>query len=463
MNKFISLSLLVFVLSLFPVFSQNLEGKWVGELDVMNQKLKMILTLDKTGDEWEGKLDIPQQGAIGLKASKTLFDGLMLFFEINQFNIAYEGVVAGDIINGTFQQNGIKIPLDFKKSNEESLGLKRPQHPKAPFPYIQEEVSFLNNETNLFLHGTLTKPSSDGIFPTVVLVGGSGPSDRNNQVLGHEPFLVLADHLTKNGIMVLRFDERGVGKSEGDFKSATYSDLVKDVHAALEYLNQHPNSNKEKVGVIGHSEGGMIAYQISSESQIPTFLVSLAGPVVPIVDLMAKQTEDVYRSAGMPKDFVEKQVKLNTSVYHLFKTSQNENEISLGLNGIITEFLEGEGLSGTILTKQKEDLIKAYSSAVNPWFLEFIKLNPELVISKIKIPIFAAFGGKDTQVNASQNGNRLVALMADQPSLLTLKIYPELNHLFQTASTGSVNEYAQIEETFNVQVLEDIVQFILKR
>ncbi len=448
---------------MFSASAQSIEGIWNGDLEVVNQKLKLIITLEKNQEDWSGKMDIPQQGAVGIKISKVLFDGMMLFFEINNLNISYEGVFSNEQIIGNFKQNGVNLPLNFLKSSEEPIENIRPQHPSPPFSYELEEVSFLNSNVNISLRGTLTKPKGAGQFPAVVLVGGSGPSDRDNQVLGHRPFYVLADQLTKNGILVLRFDERGVGESEGDFKSATYTDLVQDVKFALEYLSKHPNVNQAKIGVIGHSEGGMIAMQIGAESNIPAFILSLAGPVVPIKDLMVQQTEDVYRSAGMPKEFVDKQVQLNQKVYDIFIKSANLGELDESLQFVIGEFLNGEGLSEPTLSQQKDELVKAYSGAINPWFLELIKLNPELFISQIKVPLFAAFGGKDTQVNAAQNGNRLFEIFKSHPERLSVKVYPELNHLFQNAKTGSVNEYAQIEETIDVQLMKDIVDFILKK
>jgi uncharacterized protein len=463
MNKINLLTLFAFLFSISFSFAQGIIGKWSGDLEVMGQKIPLIINLDQNGDELIGTMDSPKQGAFGIKLSKAMFDGTLLFFEINSIAASYEGIFMGDQISGTFQQGGVSLPLNFKRiSNEEAPKDLKPQLPKPPFNYVVEEVSFRNDSANVNLKGTLTRPSKIGTYPAVLLVGGSGPSDRDNQVLGHQPFFVMADHLTKNGVLVLRYDERGVGKSSGDFSSATYSDLVSDVHSALNFLKDHPNVNPNQIGVIGHSEGGLIAFQVASESSLLAFMISLAGPVVAIKDLMIKQTEDVYRSSGMPKELVDKQVKLNTGVYDLFIQSNSKEEIIEGLNLLVKDFLVGEGLSGATLTKQKEDLVKAYSAAVNPWFLELIKLNPESFISAIDIPIFAAFGGKDTQVNAAQNGNHLIKLFESSPSLLKVEVYTELNHLFQTANTGSVNEYAQIEETFHTKVLEDIVKFIFR-
>lgn len=273
----------------------------------------------------------------------------------------------------------------------------------------------------------------------------------------------MADYLTRQGIVVFRYDERGVAASGGNFATATSLDFQHDAESALDHLRKFPFVNQTKIGVVGHSEGGMIGWEIGAGYSSPNFLVALAAPVVPISDLMVKQTEDIARASGLSKIFVDQQVSFNASFYELLKTSKDEAEAKSKLSGLVEESLANQELTEEFKTQQKEALLKAYASNVSPWLINFLRTKPETAISKINIPIFAAFGGKDLQVNAAQNGNLLISLFEEKSELLHLKVYPELNHLFQTAKTGAVSEYSQIEETINEEVLLDIAAFILKR
>lgn len=457
--------LYLFYVSVIPGFSQELAGSWKGELDLMGQKLPLVFNFQQEGEEWAGTMDSPNQGAKGIRLSKVLFEGFLLNLELAAGGISYEGIVTSELIKGKFTQNGMSFPLDLKKSTADAVEMipNRPQTPIAPFDYELEETVFHNLSAGIKLEGTITKPRGDGPFPAVILISGSGPQDRNQEILGHKPFWVMADYLTRQGIVVFRYDERGVAASGGNFATATSVDFQHDAESALDHLRKFPFVDQIKIGVVGHSEGGMIGWEIGAGKSSPNFLVALAAPVVPISDLMVKQTEDIARASGLSKIFVDQQVSFNASFYELLKTSKDEAEAKSKLSGLIEESLANQELTEEFKTQQKEALLNAYASNVSPWLINFLRTKPETAITKINIPIFAAFGGKDLQVNAAQNGNLLNSLFEEKSELLHLKVYPELNHLFQTAKTGAVSEYSQIEETISEEVLRDIAAFILNR
>ncbi|WP_194976668.1 alpha/beta hydrolase family protein [Aquiflexum lacus] len=461
--KTLILSFLIFINFSTGTIAQELQGSWKGTLEVMGQKLPLIFHFDLDGEEWKGTMDSPNQGAKGIPLSKVLYNGLMLNFELAVGGISYEGLFVDENIKGTFKQSGMSFPLDLTKDineNNQNKQVNRPQHPKPPFEYLEIPIAFKNEKGGIQLNGLITKPHGEGPFPAVVLVTGSGPQDRNSEIFGHQPFLVIADYLTNQGIVVLRYDERGVGESEGQFSSATSLDFKDDALFALEYLRSQSFVDNQKVGVIGHSEGGLIAWLIGAERSKVDFLVALAPPVVPIPDLMLKQTEDISRSSGSPQELVSQQVSINRKFYNLITTSKSSDEALSGIPDLVDEIMSGYGLEKEILEQQANSLSSTFEKSINPWFYNFIKTNPEEYISKINVPTFAGFGGKDLQVNASQNGNRLVELFQLRSDLLELKVYPELNHLFQKANTGAVSEYEKIEETFNLEVLQDIAFFI---
>jgi uncharacterized protein len=456
------------VLILFATYSvhgQELQGSWSGTLEVMGQRLPLNFHFEPAGDDWQGTMDSPNQGAKGIKMSKVLFNGMMLTFEVAMAGITYEGIWAEPGFKGTFKQGAMEFPLDLKRMEIQGAPEppKRPQTPNGPFDYEIIETNFKNLAEEITLFGTLTKPRGDGPFPAVVLVTGSGPQNRNSEIFGHQSFWVIADYLTRNGIAVLRYDERGVGESDGVFENATSVDFKTDAQLAVEHLRKFPWTDQAKVGVIGHSEGGLISWMMGAEGKGLDFIISLAGPVVPIPQLMAKQTADVSRSVGNPKELVERQVSINGKLYQVIAESNSAAEAKEKIDLLAEEMLLEYGLEGEQANQQRQALKEAFSNSLSPWFYNFIRTNPEQYIEKIKLPVFAAFGEKDIQVNAAQNANRLQELLGSKSGQLELKVYPNLNHLFQHADSGSVAEYQTLEETFNQQVLEDIVAFILEQ
>ncbi|WP_215223677.1 alpha/beta hydrolase family protein [Echinicola shivajiensis] len=449
-------------LALLSVQAQELQGSWKGELSIMARKLPIVFHFEQEAGEWKGSMDSPSQGAKGLAADKVLHAATMVSVELEKFKITYEGVLMNDTIKGTFTQSGVEIPLDLiRMAEEELLGAPKPQEPIEPFEYDVIETSFQNLKAGIKLKGTITKPKGMGPFPAVVLVSGSGEQNRNGEIFGHKPFLVIADYLTKNGIAVLRYDERGVGESEGDFAEANSFDFEKDAEVALNHLKKFPFVNQLKSGVIGHSEGGMIAWIMAAETKGMGFAVSLAGPTVPISELMMQQSQDVLESYGASEDLIEEQRKINEVLYKVFEETEDFNDLKGNLTVALRTHLQEVNKLDSLSQEQIQELEDAYSQMISPWYFNFMKFDPQPYIGQTKIPVLAIFAEKDIQVNGGINYQSLEEIKKNEGmDNISIKLYPGLNHLFQTAETGAIDEYAQIEETFNEEVLADIVAWI---
>ncbi|HEV7383074.1 MAG TPA: alpha/beta fold hydrolase, partial [Dyadobacter sp.] len=377
----------------------------------------------------------------------------------------YVGEIKSDSsVTGEWQQNGMKFPLDFIKQTAEKAGPARPQTPKAPFPYTEKKVRFDNTKANVTLEGTLTIPEGNGTFPAVVLVSGSGPQNRDSELFGHKPFAVLADHLSLQGIAVLRYDDRGVAASTGDFGKATTFDFAEDAVAALDYLKTEQKINLKKIGLIGHSEGGLIGPVVASGRNRPDFLVLLAAPAMDIDELMLEQARLTSAAAGAPADMVKLQVETNARAFELMKggamNDSTMRKIEDVFAGQITVLAKGT-LDEDNIKKQAQQLIR---QLVTPWFISFINLKPKEYLTKITGPVLALNGSKDLQVPPKQNLEAIREVLGKNKKVeLTAQELPGLNHLFQTANTGATSEYGEIEETFSPAALKIISDWILLR
>lgn len=444
----------------------DISGRWEGTLDLGFQKLPLLFHFEKESDDWRGKMDSPSQGAEGIEVSKVLFDGMMLLLEIDALSVSFEGLLQDGAIQGQFTQGGFKLPLNLSRVSGEStksMTFARPQNPKPPFPYETMEITFLAGPEKTALKGTMTKPPGNGPFPAVVLVNGSGPQDRNGEILRHKPFWVMADFLTRKGIAVFRYDERGVGMSEGNFQGTTSREFANDARAALERLPYYEFIDPTRIGLIGHSEGGLIAWMLAAEGHtLPTFILALAPPVIPIADLMERQTEDAIRATGAPEELVHTQKAFNRSLYQAIASASDAGAAAKSLEQVLRRQGEQSGLSGNTLQEHVTEQLANYRQLLDPWFFEFIRMDPQVLIEKVKIPIWAGFADKDVQVNAAENHTALEKILQDHPSHAVIS-YPDLNHLFQTAETGAVSEYAEITETFNELVLQDMADWILEK
>ncbi len=342
----------------------------------------------------------------------------------------------------------------------------RPQTPVEPFPYLSEAFQFENKKVGITLHGTLTIPKGDGPFPTAILISGSGPTDRDETIFDHKIFLVLADHLTRQGIAVLRYDDRGVGESKGIHYTATSMDLANDTQAAFLALAKHGQIDANHIGLVGHSEGGMIAPIVASRIPAVDFAVLLAGPGVPIDQLMAEQNRQVYKSQGLPENELIRNEVFNKSLYHIFDNDRPVAELYDTLLPFIHEYYESiPAEHQALFSPSKEVFYMAIVGGLSsPWFRYFLQFDPVPYLEKILCPVLAVNGSKDIQVISSQNLKGIETTLSNAGNRdVTIKEYEGLNHLFQPCEACTVQEYGEIEETFSIEVLQDISMWILQK
>ncbi|WP_452221895.1 alpha/beta hydrolase family protein [Lacinutrix salivirga] len=343
----------------------------------------------------------------------------------------------------------------------------KPQEPIPPFQYSSEEVNFKNIKAdNITLSGTLTLPKNKKKPAVVVLIAGSGPQNRNSEILGHKPFLVISDYLTNNDIAVLRFDERGIEKSEGNHKTATTFDLASDVNAAVEYLKTRTDINTSKIGLIGHSEGGLIAPIVASKNKTVAFIVLLAGPGVNGQEVLQSQSKKIAELSGTTQEGIAFNNNLTSVAYEVIKTEKDTSKLKTNITKALENYkseLESENSPFAIYVN--EFTIKQLTNQLtNPWMLSFLKIEPQHYLSQVKCPVLAINGTKDLQVLPDLNLNAIEsALKKGNNNAITIIQLEGLNHLFQKSETGLPQEYAGLEDTFNIDALMVIKNWILEQ
>jgi len=459
-----------FILLFSGMKAQDITGAWNGTLDIQGAQLAIVFHIKKTDDGYKTLMDSPDQGAKGIPTDQTSWEDNTLTITASALSMKYTGKLntEKETIEGTFEQRGYSLPLVLKKTAEEKKAEPRPQDPKD-FPYQQEEVEFFNQKDDVKLAGTLTLPRDKKVDKVVILISGSGPQDRNEEVgdMNHRPFLVLSDYLTRQGIGVLRYDDRGVGQSTGDRSTSTIDDFAEDAEAGVAFLKNRKDLKSAQIGLIGHSEGGMVAPQVAARNKDVDFIVMLAGPGIPIDELMLLQSKLVSESRGAPRELSEINRMVLKDAYTYLRKNPHKSQEALkeGLIGVFKEGMKKFPKEAQDEIKKDPDFFKKEATALlNPWFLNFIRTNPEDYLKKVKVPVLAMNGTLDLQVPAEENlagieaalkkaGNKKVEIVALEG----------LNHLFQKAETGAVEEYAEIEETFNEKAMKKIAGWIKKQ
>ena len=449
--------------SFYNLFSQNITGPWSGVLKLPGSQLRIVFNVSKTDSGYASTMDSPDQGAKGIPTTKTDFENGILKISAEKLKMNFEGNLENDtIVKGSFVQNGFTFPLNLTRGLVEKQVLKRPQEPQKPYPYYSEEVRIENTKDSVVLYGTLTMPAKDGLFPAVVLISGSGPQNRDEELMGHKPFLVLSDYLTKNGIAVLRYDDRGTAKSKGIFSKATSFDFSNDAEAAFSYLLTRKEIIPNKIGLVGHSEGGLIAPMIAARNNNIGFVVMLAGTGLSGDQIMLLQQELIARADGSSEADIQKTKKVNKAVFDIVR----KNEIANNLNSELSNYLKIELEKDTTLTKSLgmniDDYIKSTLKQItSPWFQYFLKYDPQTALTQVKCPVLAINGEKDLQVPPKENLEAIKkALKKGGNKNFVTKELPGLNHLFQICKTGSPLEYNDIEQTLSPLALEEVLQWI---
>lgn len=449
-------------------FAQNIEGDWFGYIPTQNANLKLVFHIDAIPVErqenegvFKGSMDSPDYGTFGLNLNGVTVNENKVIFDLNIFKIWFEGKLCStDSLVGTFKQGDIVFPLTLRKSSAPlPRSPNRPQEPKGPFPYKSKEIKFKNHEQDIELAGTLTLPEGNGPFPAVVLVSSSGAQNRNEEIMSHKPFWVIADYLTRNGIAVLRYDDRGVGESSGDFTKATTADFAFDAQAAVQYLKDHRKIIPSKIGIIGHSEGGMIASMVASADPDIHFIVMLASPGIPIDQMLLQQNEHAQVLSGVNPQEIAIRTELLRKFYDVLLNEPDDTKAKASIEAIIVK--HQESMPKEIADQIKKEIPETMAILLSPWFKYFIQCNPQSFLKQVKCPVLAMNGSKDSQVIPIENlnGIRQSLLDAGNQQIYTY-IMPSLNHMMQYCDTGALSEYVKIEETISPEILQIVSDWI---
>lgn len=450
------------------MYAQSFDpvGTWEGTLNV-GVELRIVFHIKDGGDgKFSASADSPDQSAFNLPVDSVYFDGKNISLFMNAMQASFTGNLASDsLIIGEFKQ-GTHFPLQLRKVNAVKTRF-RPQTPQPPYPYKEEKIIYENADKSIRFGATLTIPEGKGPFPAVVLISGSGGQNRNSSVLGHEIFQVLADHLTRNGLVVLRYDERGIGESTGTFQGSTSEDFARDVHTAVDQLLLRPEVNRKKIGLIGHSEGGMIAPMVATARKDITFLILLAAPGVPNLDLMTLQNEAIARSSGMPEIVVKEVAPLYRGITQSIIQAENNEQARTNAEAFLKNWTEGK--DATVLAflglsddnKRTEYVSSMTDQLRSPWFLFFTRYDPGPALEKLQGKVLALNGTRDLQVVHTQNLPGIEAsLKKSKVKSYVVKEIPGLNHLFQTCNTCTLQEYGNLDESFSPIALNLISEWI---
>lgn len=461
-----------------PAAAATSKDQWKGSVSLPGGANLEFVAILSGG---EGTIDIPMQGVKGMALSEVSSSKEMVKFTLKPAGLPeanwarFEAKVEADgqTASGVLRQSGMELPLKLSKvvgDASKAVELKRPQEPKPPFPYASREVTYTNPADGTALAGTLTFPKAGGPFPAIVMITGSGAQDRDEALLGHKPFLVIGDHLTRNGFAVLRVDDRGVGGSSGSVNTSTSSDFAGDVLAGVEFLARQPEVDPRRIGLIGHSEGGLIAPMAASRSDRVAFIVLLAGTGVPGRDILRLQSELILKASGGTEEEAKSQIADQDVLVELVCSGADSDAIRAKVREIGERQLADAEASGDPKKREEAKTQRATLDAVveaqakqfaSPWFRYFVMYDPRESLRATKCPVLALNGEKDLQVPVDQNLPEIErAVRAGGNTNVTVKELPGLNHLFQHCQTGSPAEYSQIEETIAPEVLDVMTSWL---
>ena len=420
-----------------------LPGSWLGKISSNAIDLRLIFNLklnDK--DSLIATADSPDQGVKNIPLGQVILKDNKLTIQAPMIMGEYNGTITGDsTINGTWTQRGGDYPVNLKKLKT-PFTVNRPQEPKPPFPYTSEDVTFANDKFNIKIAGTLTIPAGTGPFKAVILITGSGAQNRDEELLGHKPFLVISDWLSRNGIAVLRYDDRGVGKSQGNYSTATTADLATDAEAAYNFLMNYPKIDHKEIGLMGHSEGGLIAPIAASTNPGVGFIVSLAGPGVTGQQIIIRQSQEISRASGIGEEKIRKNTETNKKLYTVLRKEKDNKKAEVKILALYKEILEKEKTPKEETEKAVNQLKATFGAPVYTWFRYFIVTDPAIFWKKVKCPVLALNGEKDLQVAANENLPAIEKTLktSGNKSVKAVKL-TGLNHLFQHCKTGLPAEY----------------------
>jgi len=448
----------------WPQNNKDIVGTWNGKLEVRGITMRVTFNITDTTGALTATMDSPDQGAYGIPMDSCLYRNDTVRITSAALYGEYKGVLSDNLnaLEGTWTQGGMSLPLNLERGDK--IVLLRPQEPKPPYPYREEEISYPNEKGKTVLAGTFTRPKEGGPFTATLLITGSGAQDRDESIFGHKPFAVLADYLTRQGIAVLRIDDRGVGGSTGDLISATTEDFAGDAAAGIDYLKSREDVDKGKIGLIGHSEGGIIAPMLAAQREDVAFIVLLAGTGVPGDEILAQQAADVMAADNNTEEELKAFLQLQKNLMNIAKKDIDTDSAMAEIKRMFIEWkaaLPEEVLAKVDSTDQSQ-WEQSFNKALIPWTRYFMRYDPRPALQKVKCPVLALNGEKDIQVRADINLPAIeTALKTGGHTQYRVGKLPNLNHLFQTCQTGTVSEYGNIEETFSPEALKIIADWIL--
>jgi pimeloyl-ACP methyl ester carboxylesterase len=448
-----------------------LEGLWAGSLKVnAGIELRIVVRVEKDPKTKAlvAKMDSPDQGVSGIPITAVALDKNRLMFKVSSIGGSYEGTLdpKTNEVKGTWTQLGNKMPLDLKKTDKLEE-VRRPQHPKPPFPYETESIAFESASAKATLAGTLSRPKGDGPFAAVVMITGSGQQDRDETLLGHKPFLVIADALTRAGVAVLRLDDRGAGESKGSAAEATTENFAGDIGDAVAFLKTRKEIDPKRIGLIGHSEGGLIGPMVAvAHPDDVAFLVLLAGPGVPGDEIVSLQTSLIAKASGAKEGSLKELMEGQAKVLELAKTAdtKEKREALRPLARAMSALDVGETGKTEEATPDAKKVDAMIAQLTAPWMRFFLSHDPRPVLKRVRCPVLALNGEKDLQVDPTQNLPEIEKALKEAGNTdVTLVKLPGLNHLFQPCKTGSPAEYSRIETTFDPAALDLMVQWVVDK
>lgn len=441
---------------------KSLEGSWLGRIEVNSVVLRVVFNIST--DERDSllvTLDSPDQGAKDIKVGPLTISGDQISIKAPLLLAEYTGTIKNDtLMEGSLKQAGRTFPLVLVKS-EKPIAINRPQEPKPPFPYKSEDIKFRNEKAGITLGGTVTVPDGPGPFPAVIMITGSGSQNRNEELMAHKPFWVIADYLSRNGIAVLRYDDRGVGQSENTSAPSTSADFATDAIAAFNYLKTAGKIDTTAIGLAGHSEGGLIAAIAASGNPGIAFVISLAGPGVSGEQILYRQNYDLNKASGMNEKDLKALISMSRKMYAVIKKEPDNNKATEEMTAILKRSMEKQKAPAEEVEKALKGFPASAATLTSPWYRTFIVTDPASYWKKVTCPVLALNGDKDLQVAADVNLPAILkAVRSGGNQNVTVIDYPGLNHLFQHCKTGLPAEYGEIEETFSPEVLKTMADWI---
>jgi len=445
---------------------QQIEGAWEGAIGVMGALFNIRVQFAVSGDALKGTIDIPQQGARGLPLQNVRVEGVKVHFELaaGPGLATFDGEIGDEGIKGSFLQSGVSGTFSLQRA---VTARTAPAETSAPPPYKEEEVRFFNDKVELA--GTLTLPPAAGPHPAVIMISGSGAQNRDEEIFGFKPFRIIADHLTRKGVAVLRYDDRGVGGSTGNLALATIDDFAGDVLAALKFLQGHAAIDARGIGLCGHSEGGLVAGLVASRSSEISFVILMAGTSVPGDAVILSQVEVLARAGGVPDTEIQRKLKLQQRVYQVVRAGEGWDQMVEDLRQ------EARATVEKLPPQQRQSLgdveamidraLKPQLAALRtPWFRSFIDFDPATALKQVRCPVLGLFGELDTQVTVAQNKEPLERALQEAGNKdHTIHIFPKTNHLFIPATTGLPAEYPTLKKEFVSGFLDLVSDWILQR